>query len=64
MLNITISIEAYSECDVECAVQEVRRLLLQGYRNGFGENDSGSYEFSVEGEEEEVPEDEETTEVE
>jgi hypothetical protein len=44
--------------DLEFGLEEVQRLTRAGYSAGKGNNDSGGYEFSIEGEED-PPADEE-----
>jgi hypothetical protein len=41
-----IHIEGKHEGDVLCALDEVRRLIEEGFTSGFGKNDSGSHRFT------------------
>jgi hypothetical protein len=45
-IAFSIHIEGKHEDDALCALDEVRRLIEQGFTSGFGENVSGSYHFS------------------
>jgi len=58
MMNLAITIEGRTESDLEFALQEVTRLVGEGYTSGGNSNDTGSYSFNVSGEEEPPAEDE------
>lgn len=60
MLKVTIALEGKNDSDIENALNEVKRLLSEGNRSGFNENDSGKFEFFTEGQEE--PDEEEADE--
>lgn len=59
MLTLTVEIEGKNEGDLELALQEVTRLVGEGYTSGNNSNDTGSFRFTVTGEEE-APDDDET----
>ena len=44
--------------DVEAAIDDAKRLILEEYTSGGNRNDSGGYQISVSGEEEEDADDE------
>lgn len=48
-MNLNISIEGHKEGDIETALEEVLKLVHQGYRSGSNSNDTGSFEFTVDG---------------
>jgi len=48
-MKLTINIEGVTTTDLLMALDEVERLVLQGFKSGFDRNDSGSYRFDVEG---------------
>ena len=43
----TITVEGKTLADVEEAVQESLRLIMQGYKEGHDENNDGEYYFQV-----------------
>lgn len=47
MYDLSLTIKGDTEEDVEIAVEEVLRLLKDGFTSGIGSNESGSYEFTV-----------------
>jgi hypothetical protein len=47
MLTVTIKLTGKTACDIELAIDEVKRLLSDGYLSGRNENDCGSYSFDV-----------------
>lgn len=59
MLNLSVSIEGKTTADLEDALYEVKRMVSEDYTSGHSGNDTGSYSFSVTGEEEEEEEDDE-----
>ena len=52
MLNLTINIEGRTESDILLALEEAKRVIDKGTRFGQDKNESGNYNFSIEGEEE------------
>ena len=54
MLKGKIEIEGKTYSDLELAIDEAKKWIADGYREGLNSNDSGSYSFKIEGEEEEV----------
>lgn len=48
-MELNINIEGHMEGDLETALEEVLRLVRQGYRSGQDSNDTGSFNFSVNG---------------
>lgn len=48
-MNLNISIAGHKEGDLETALEEVLELVRQGYRSGSNSNDTGSFEFTVDG---------------
>jgi len=59
MLTLTIKITGFQEGDLDLSLQEVNRLIAQGYTSGLNSNDTESYEFFTSGEEESPPVDDE-----
>lgn len=59
MLNVEITIEGKTWGDVELALDEAKRRLMQETYLGFDENEDGSFHYEVEGEEESDEEEEE-----
>jgi hypothetical protein len=49
MFNLSLTIEGATEEDIEVAMEEVLRLLKDGFTSGLGSNESGSYSFTVQG---------------
>lgn len=49
MKTYNITVEGKTESDIEIAIEEVLRLVKQGYFSGSNSNDSGSHNFSSEG---------------
>lgn len=43
----TIELEGETTEDLEIAIDEVKRLLSEGYFSGFNSNENGSYSFSM-----------------
>lgn len=52
MLKGKIEFEGETYSDVELAIDEAKRKILQTFRSGFDANDEGNYSFEIEGEEE------------
>ncbi|WP_090739339.1 hypothetical protein [Paenibacillus sp. Mc5Re-14] len=52
MMKVTVELNGKTMGDIENAFDEAKRKVLEGYKNGFDSNDSGSYSFEVDGEEE------------
>lgn len=46
--RFTITLEGKEDGDIESAVDEVRRLIHEGYTSGFNANDSGAFHFESE----------------
>ena len=46
-LELTIQIEGETESDLEYALEEVTRLVREGYSHGFNSNDTGSFNFDI-----------------
>lgn len=46
-LKLKIEIEGEDEGDLESALQEVKRLVLDGFTSGFDSNETGAYEFEI-----------------
>jgi len=53
VLTGTIEFNGQSLSDVELAIDEAKRRILDEFRSGHDRNESGSFSFSVEGEAEE-----------
>lgn len=53
MKTFTITVEGKTESDIEVAIEEVLRLVKNGW-SGFNSNEDGSFEFSSEGDYEEI----------
>ena len=53
MLNLTVNVEGKTSGDLELALQEIVRLVSEGYLSGGDGNDTGDYHFDILGEEEE-----------
>jgi len=45
--QLEIKIEGNDICDLEYAIDEVRRLVSEGYKEGFNSNDTGSFHFDI-----------------
>lgn len=52
-MELSITISGRTISDLEYAIDEVKRLVSQGYMSGFDSNDDGEYSFQLTGEEEE-----------
>lgn len=52
MREVTIKVTGKTDSDVEDAVREALKRLLQGNVFGMDRNESGSFQFEVTGEEE------------
>lgn len=53
MLVVTATITGKTTGDLDLALDELKRLLSEGYTSGANSNDSGGYQFSSFGETEE-----------
>ncbi|ALA07305.1 hypothetical protein SECTIM467_181 [Brevibacillus phage SecTim467] len=51
MLQVKIELNGKTMSDIEDALEEAKKKILEGYGSGFDSNDSGSYSFQVDGEE-------------
>lgn len=60
MLKLTVTIEGHTQEDIEIALEEVQRLVGQGYLSKHDSNDDSKFTFDVEGEEDLDEEDEES----
>ncbi len=56
MLSLDVQCDGKTTEDILEALDEVRRLVEEGYTSGGDRNDSGRYNFSVDGEEERIDE--------
>ena len=54
MLKGKIEFEGKTYSDVEMAIYEAKKKILQTYTSGFDESDDGNYSFEIEGEEEQI----------
>lgn len=50
MKTFTIEVSGATQSDVEIAIDEVKRLVSEGYQSGSNENDTGSFSFDSSGE--------------
>lgn len=48
-LTLTIEIKGDALGDVEIALDQVRTLVSNGYREGLDRNESGNYRFEIKG---------------
>jgi hypothetical protein len=48
-MKLTSTIEGDTTGDLEVALEEVQRLVAERYTSGSDRNDTGRYEFSIEG---------------
>lgn len=46
-LTLTVDIQGNDIFDLELALNEVLRLVNEGYTSGFDRNDNGQYRFSI-----------------
>lgn len=53
MLTLAIDITGKTTSDLELALEEVTRLVLEDNLLSFGSNESGSFHFDITGDEEE-----------
>lgn len=53
MLKGSISFEGKTQADVEMAIEEALRVIKNGNRSGFNENEDGEFSFEISGEEDE-----------
>jgi hypothetical protein len=53
-LEVKLTLKGFTLGDIELALNEAKRLLMAGNELGSDQNESGSYDFDVEGEELEV----------
>lgn len=53
MKTLSITAEGHTQNDIELALMEAKRLVEMGFQSGADSNDTGSFSFSVTGEEEE-----------
>jgi hypothetical protein len=49
MLDLTINIEGHTDLDLESALEEVKRLVSEGFRSGSNSNSTGSFKFNING---------------
>ena len=61
MLELTVTVSGKTTGDLELALQETTRLVVQGYVSGKNSNDSAEFYFDRTGEEEDADEDNELT---
>lgn len=45
--QVKITLEGFDDGDIETAINEVRRLILDGFQSGTGSNDRGAYHFET-----------------
>jgi len=57
MKNFKIEISGKTQSDIEIAIQEVLRLVAQGYLSGRNGNDDGDFSFESSGDYEETEND-------
>lgn len=50
-MKLTVKVEGHTLVDLELALAEAIKKVSSGYTSGFDENETGSYDFSVVGEE-------------
>jgi hypothetical protein len=50
-LDVKLRLTGFTMTDIELALDEAKRVLMAGNQIGFNQNDSGSYEINVDGEE-------------
>ena len=58
MIKGKIEFEGNTLSDVELAIDEAEKKIMQTYTSGFDSSDDGNYSFEVEGEEEQAGEEE------
>ena len=46
-LELTVQIRGETESDLEYALEEVLRLVREGYNHGFNSNDTGEFNFDI-----------------
>ena len=46
-LKLSLAIEGVETCDLELALNEVIKLVGEGYTSGFDKNESGRFRFSI-----------------
>jgi len=51
MLKGKIEFEGKTYSDVEMAIDEAKKKIMETYTSGFDSNDEGNYSFEIEGEE-------------
>lgn len=56
-LSVIVNVTGSTQSDIESALEEALRSIRSGNTSGFDKNDSGSFNFDVEGEEDPVVED-------
>jgi hypothetical protein len=49
-MKLTITIDGYQQGDLEVALLEIQNKISNGFTSGFDSNDTGSYNFDIEGE--------------
>lgn len=49
MLNLTIKIKGHTGSDLEYALEEVKRLVSEGFHWGFDSNSTGKFNFQIKG---------------
>ena len=47
MLELTITIKGKDTADLEVALEEVTRLVGEGYTSGHNANDTGRFDFDI-----------------
>jgi len=47
MLTATIELHGETETDIELALDEVRRLVGEGFTSGHNSNDTGKFTFNI-----------------
>lgn len=52
MFKATITLQGNTIGDLELAMEEVSRNIREGFTSGHNRNESGRYQFAIEGEEE------------
>lgn len=57
MITATIEVTGSSMSDIELAIEEAAKAIVQGYLTAYNSNDTGSYQFDVTGEEKPYEED-------
>jgi len=58
MLKANITLKGRTPDELVYALNEVKRLIEEGYVSGNNRNDSGGFTYQREGEEEDIPDEE------